>query len=64
MSSWINSVSYDAKDLTLSMKTDGNEYTYEAVPNAIGRGMLDAFENTLESAGSFFAKHIRGRYDF
>lgn len=57
-SSWLVSATYDpeSQDLTLTT-TDGNEYTLSGVPPQI----VAEFRNA-SSPGSFFAKHLKGRF--
>ena len=58
-SSLLNKVGYDpeAKTLVVQMNNSSDVYTYEAVPQAVYDGFLEA-----ESKGAYYVKHIKGQY--
>ncbi len=57
----IKEVGYDpaTKVLTVVMVKDNETYEYKNVPESVYKGMLAA-----ESKGAFFAKNIKGKYEF
>lgn len=56
----IASVGYDREHATLEIEfVDGDVYQYFLVPASVHKGFLAA-----DSLGSFFAAHIRNRYEY
>lgn len=58
-SSLIDKAGYDpeTKVLSIQMNNSSDVYTYEAVPQAVYDGFLEA-----ESKGAYYVKHIKGQY--
>lgn len=60
-STLIKEVGYDAATQVLTIKLVGEEgsYEYQKVPESVYKELMAA-----ESKGSFFAKNIKGQYEF
>jgi len=58
-SSMIKSASYDHMTGILTLVMNGGAYRYMDVPSEIYDGLL-----TSESAGKYFAQHIKGKFRF
>lgn len=57
-SSNVHSIGYNSEKCLLTVRfLNGTQYQFEGVPESVYREFMGA-----SSAGSYFAKHIRGRF--